>query len=86
MESQTRIKRRLNELGLRSRLRARPRAQGRMLAPTGMFRRLPTTAGLYFPFYHDVPPDYADDLRSAPAHLPAARTAGLLGRGAGRPG
>jgi len=63
MESPTRIKRRLNELGLRSRLRARPRAQGRVLAPAGMFRRLPTTAGLYFPFYHDVAAEYADDLR-----------------------
>jgi peptidoglycan/xylan/chitin deacetylase (PgdA/CDA1 family) len=63
VESQTRIKRRLNELGLRSRLRARPRAQGRMLAPAGLFRRLPTTAGLYFPFYHDVPTSCADDLR-----------------------
>ena len=73
MQTPTRIKRRLNELELRSRLRARPRAQGRVLAPAGMFRRLPTTAGLYFPFYHDVPPDYAKDLRR---HL---RTFGRIG-------
>jgi peptidoglycan/xylan/chitin deacetylase (PgdA/CDA1 family) len=58
-----RIKRRLNESKLRTRLRGKPRAQGRVLAPAGMFRRLPTTAGLYFPFYHDVSPEYADDLR-----------------------
>lgn len=56
-------KRRLTESRLRSRLRAHPRTQGRILAPTGMFRRLPATAGLYFPFYHDVLPHYADDLR-----------------------
>jgi peptidoglycan/xylan/chitin deacetylase (PgdA/CDA1 family) len=61
--SPTRIKRQLNELGLRSRLRARPRIQGRILAPAGMFRRLPAAAGLYFPFYHDVPAEYAGDLR-----------------------
>jgi len=73
VQTPTRIKRRLNELELRSRLRARPRAQGRVLAPAGMFRRLPTTAGLYFPFYHDVPPDYAKDLRR---HL---RTFGRIG-------
>ncbi len=63
MESPTPIKRRLNELGLRSKLRARPRIQGRVLAPAGMFKRLPATAGLYFPFYHDVPAEYAGDLR-----------------------
>lgn len=63
MQSPTRIKRRLNELGLRSKLRARPRVQGRVLAPAGAFRRLPSTASLYFPFYHDVPPEYAADLR-----------------------
>jgi peptidoglycan/xylan/chitin deacetylase (PgdA/CDA1 family) len=63
VESQTRIKRHLNELGLRSQLRARPRIQGRVLAPAGMFRRLPTSTGLYFPFYHDVLPEYAGDLR-----------------------
>ncbi len=63
MESPTPIKRRLNELGLRSKLRARPRIQGRVLAPAGMFKRLPATAGLYFPFYHDVPAEYARDLR-----------------------
>jgi peptidoglycan/xylan/chitin deacetylase (PgdA/CDA1 family) len=57
------IKRRLNELGLRSWLRSRPRAQGRVLAPTGLLRRLPRTAGLYSPFYHDVLPEYAGDLR-----------------------
>jgi len=75
MESPTRIKRRLNELGLRSRLRARPRAQGRVLAPAGMFRRLPSTAGLYFPFYHDVAAEYAGDLRR---HLLAFRRLGPL--------
>ncbi|WP_246613657.1 polysaccharide deacetylase family protein [Paractinoplanes bogorensis] len=53
----------MNELGLRSRLRARPRVQGRILATAGAFRRLPTTAGLYFPFYHDVLPEYSADLR-----------------------
>jgi peptidoglycan/xylan/chitin deacetylase (PgdA/CDA1 family) len=75
VESPTRIKRHLNELGLRSRLRARPRVQGRILAPAGMFKRLPTTAGLYFPFYHDVPPQYAGDLRR---HLRAFRGLGPL--------
>ena len=73
MGSPTTVKRRLNELGLRSKLRARPRVQGRVLAPAGMFKRLPTTAGLYFPFYHDVPAEYAGDLRR---HL---RTFGRLG-------
>ncbi|HEU4348907.1 MAG TPA: polysaccharide deacetylase family protein [Actinoplanes sp.] len=57
-----RIKRRLNESRLRSELRARPRSQGRILAPAGMFRRLPTRPGLYSPFYHDVLPEYAGDL------------------------
>ena len=71
----TRIKRRLNESRLRSALRARPRAQGRVLAPAGMFRRLPTTAGLYFPFYHDVPPEYGADLGR---HLRAFRRLGPL--------
>ena len=70
-----RIKRRLNESTLRSRLRARPRIQGRILAPAGMLRRLPTTAGLYFPFYHDVPPRYAKDLRR---HLKAFRNLGPM--------
>ena len=70
-----RIKRRLNESSLRSRLRARPRAQGRVLAPAGMFRRLPTTAGLYFPFYHDVLPAYAKDLRR---HLTTFRRIGPM--------
>ena len=56
-------KRRLAQSRLRSRLRARPRLQGRVLAPAGMFCRLPTTAGLYFPFYHDVLPRYGEDLR-----------------------
>ncbi|HWS39191.1 MAG TPA: polysaccharide deacetylase family protein [Actinoplanes sp.] len=60
---QTAIKRRLNELGLRSRLRARPRLQGRILAPAGLHKRLPSAPGLYFPFYHDVPAEYAGDLR-----------------------
>ena len=65
MQSPTRteIRRRLNESRLRSRLRGRPRTQGRILAPAGLFRRLPVTAGLYFPFYHDVLPRYAKDLR-----------------------
>jgi peptidoglycan/xylan/chitin deacetylase (PgdA/CDA1 family) len=40
-----------------------------------MFRRLPATAGLYFPFYHDVPPRYAGDLRR---HLTAFRRIGPL--------
>ncbi|MEV6306530.1 polysaccharide deacetylase family protein [Actinoplanes sp. NPDC051861] len=59
----TAIRKRLNELGLRSRLRARPRVQGRILAPAGLLRRLPSAPGLYFPFYHDVPAEYGDDLR-----------------------
>jgi peptidoglycan/xylan/chitin deacetylase (PgdA/CDA1 family) len=75
MPSPTLIKRRLNELGLRSKLRARPRVQGRILAPAGAFRRLPETAGLYFPFYHDVLPEYAGDLRR---HLLAFRRRGPL--------
>ncbi|MBL7261391.1 polysaccharide deacetylase family protein [Actinoplanes sp. LDG1-01] len=75
MPSPTLIKRRLNELGLRSKLRARPRVQGRILAPAGAFRRLPETGGLYFPFYHDVLPEYADDLRR---HLLAFRRRGPL--------
>ncbi len=75
MQSPTPIKRRLNELGLRSRLRQRPRVQGRILAPAGAFRRLPSTAGLYFPFYHDVLPEYAGDLRR---HLRAFRRIGPL--------
>jgi peptidoglycan/xylan/chitin deacetylase (PgdA/CDA1 family) len=75
MESPAGFKRRLNELGLRSKLRARPRVQGRILAPTGMFRRLPTAAGLYFPFYHDVPREYAGDLRR---HLTAFGERGPL--------
>jgi peptidoglycan/xylan/chitin deacetylase (PgdA/CDA1 family) len=49
--------------------------QGRVLAPAGAFRRLPTTAGLYFPFYHDVLPTYAGDLRR---HLETFRRLGPL--------
>jgi peptidoglycan/xylan/chitin deacetylase (PgdA/CDA1 family) len=75
MQSPTPIKRRLNELGLRGRLRARPRAQGRVLAPAGAFRRLPAAPGLFFPFYHDVPPEFAGDLRR---HLAAFRRIGPL--------
>ncbi|GAA0499190.1 hypothetical protein Ade02nite_83310 [Paractinoplanes deccanensis] len=63
MRTPTTLRRRLNELELRSRLRARPRLQGRILAPAGLFKRLPETAGLYFPFYHDVPAEFAGDLR-----------------------
>ncbi|WP_433306692.1 polysaccharide deacetylase family protein [Actinoplanes sp. CA-030573] len=63
MRPPTEMRRRLNELGLRSRLRANPRLQGRILAPAGALRRLPSTAGLYFPFYHDVPPEFAAGLR-----------------------
>jgi peptidoglycan/xylan/chitin deacetylase (PgdA/CDA1 family) len=70
-----RIRRRLRESRLRSRLRGRPRTQGRILAPAGMFRRLPTTTGLYFPFYHDVLPEYAADLRR---HLCAFRRLGPM--------
>ncbi|MDI6097291.1 polysaccharide deacetylase family protein [Actinoplanes sp. NEAU-A12] len=72
---QTAIKRRLNEMGLRSRLRARPRLQGRILAPAGLRRRLPTAPGLYFPFYHDVLPEYAGDLRR---HLRALQRVGPM--------
>ncbi|GAA3346736.1 hypothetical protein GCM10020358_58860 [Amorphoplanes nipponensis] len=75
MESPTGFQRRLNELGLRSKLRARPRMQGRVLAPAGMFKRLPATAGLYFPFYHDVPAAYAGDLGH---HLRTFRRLGPL--------
>ncbi|GLW33085.1 polysaccharide deacetylase family protein [Actinoplanes regularis] len=75
MEPPTAIKRRLNELGLRSRLRARPRAQGRVLAPAGLLRRLPSAPGLYFPFYHDVLPEYAGDLRR---HLRTLRRLGPM--------
>jgi peptidoglycan/xylan/chitin deacetylase (PgdA/CDA1 family) len=70
-----RVKRRLNELGVRTWLRHRPRAQGRVLAPAGAFKRLPTTAALYFPFYHDVLPQYARDLRR---HLQAYQERGSL--------
>ncbi|WP_240670305.1 polysaccharide deacetylase family protein [Actinoplanes solisilvae] len=69
------VKKRLNELGLRSKLRARPRVQGRILAPAGAFRRLPRAAGLFLPFYHDVLPEYAPDLRR---HLAAFRRRGPL--------
>jgi peptidoglycan/xylan/chitin deacetylase (PgdA/CDA1 family) len=75
MQSPTPIKRRLNELGLRSRLRARPRAQGRVLAPAGLFRRLPVAPGLFCPFYHDVAPEFAGDLRR---HLAAFRRIGPM--------
>ncbi len=70
-----RLRRRLNQAQWRSELRARPRIQGRVLAPAGAFRRLPTTAGLYFPFYHDVLPEYGPDLRR---HLTAFRRRGPL--------
>jgi peptidoglycan/xylan/chitin deacetylase (PgdA/CDA1 family) len=69
------VRKRLNELGLRRKLRARPRVQGRILAPAGAFRRLPRTAGLYFPFYHDVLPEFAPDLRR---HLAVFRSIGPL--------
>ncbi|MFC4069244.1 polysaccharide deacetylase family protein [Actinoplanes subglobosus] len=72
---QTAIRRRLNELGLRSRLRAKPRLQGRILAPAGLRRRLPSAPGLYFPFYHDVPAEYAEDLRR---HLRALQRIGPM--------
>jgi peptidoglycan/xylan/chitin deacetylase (PgdA/CDA1 family) len=68
-----RWKRRLIHSRLRSELRARPRIQGCVLAPAGAFRRLPVTAGLYFPFYHDVLPSYADDFRH---HLQSFRQIG----------
>ncbi|HEU4423552.1 MAG TPA: polysaccharide deacetylase family protein [Pilimelia sp.] len=54
---------RLADSHLRRRLRARPAMQGRLLAPAGIFRRLPTTAGLYFPFYHDIPAHHAREFR-----------------------
>lgn len=63
MRSPTPIQRRLNELGLRSRLRRHPRLQGRVLAAAGARKRLPAAAGLFFPFYHDVPPEFAGGLR-----------------------
>jgi peptidoglycan/xylan/chitin deacetylase (PgdA/CDA1 family) len=40
-----------------------------------MFRRLPTTAGLFFPFYHDVPAEYGRDLRR---HLHAYQNLGTM--------
>jgi peptidoglycan/xylan/chitin deacetylase (PgdA/CDA1 family) len=58
---------------LRSELRARPGLQGRVLAPAGTFRRLPRTSALYFPFYHDVPAQYAGQLRR---HLEKFRSLG----------
>ena len=75
MQPPTAIKRRLNELGLRSRLRARPRLQGRILAPAGLRRRLPSAPGLYCPFYHDVPAEFAGDLRR---HLRALQRIGPM--------
>ncbi|XVU23119.1 polysaccharide deacetylase family protein [Actinoplanes sp. CA-054009] len=75
MQTPTTIRRRLNELELRRRLRARPRLQGRILAPAGLFKRLPDTAGLYFPFYHDVAAEFAGDLRR---HLRAFRRRGPM--------
>ena len=75
MQSTSRIRRRLNESKWRSELRARPRLQGRILAPAGLRHRLPSAAGLYFPFYHDVPAEYAGDLRR---HLLAYRRIGTM--------
>jgi peptidoglycan/xylan/chitin deacetylase (PgdA/CDA1 family) len=75
MHTPTVIRRHLNELGLRSALRARPRLQGRILAPKGLFRRLPSAPGLFFPFYHDVPLEYAADFRR---HLLAFRRRGPM--------
>jgi peptidoglycan/xylan/chitin deacetylase (PgdA/CDA1 family) len=75
MLSPTPMRRRLNQLGVRSRLRRRPRLQGRILAPAGLFQRLPATAGLYFPFYHEVLPRFARDLRR---HLAAFARLGPL--------
>jgi hypothetical protein len=69
------VRRRLNELGLRGRLRARPRLQGRILGTTGIGRRLPRTTGLWFPFYHEVPREYGRGLRR---HLLAFRRCGPL--------
>jgi peptidoglycan/xylan/chitin deacetylase (PgdA/CDA1 family) len=60
----TRLGTRLADSGLRRRLRARPRAQGRLLAAAGAFRRLPATAGLYFPFYHDIPAQHSGEFRT----------------------
>jgi peptidoglycan/xylan/chitin deacetylase (PgdA/CDA1 family) len=64
---------RLARSRLRSELRARPGLQGRVLAPAGTFRRLPRTSALYFPFYHDVPQQYAHQLRR---HLEKFRSLG----------
>ena len=75
VQAAPRWKRRLTESRLRSRLRGRPRLQGHVLAPAGMFRRLPSTTGLYFPFYHDVLPRYAGDLRR---HLRTFRSIGPM--------
>src|ERR687894_461381 len=57
---------RLADSELRRRLRSRPGLQGKVLAPAGAFRRLPRTAGLYFPFYHDIP---QRDARQFRVHL-----------------
>src|SRR3954470_8370506 len=75
MQTPTLIRRRLNELEVRRKLRARPRTQGRVLAPAGLFRRLPRAPGLFCPFYHDVPAEYAGDLRR---HLRAFAAIGPL--------
>jgi len=71
----TTIRRRLNELEVRRKLRGRPRVQGRILAPAGTLRRLPKAPGLFFPFYHDVSREYGRDLRR---HLQAFRRIGPL--------
>lgn len=59
----TRLGTRLADSRLRRHLRGKPGIQGRILAPAGAFRRLPSSAGLYFPFYHDVLEQYAGDFR-----------------------
>lgn len=70
-----RLKSRVVRSELRNRLRARPHIQGKVLAPAGVFRRLPRTPALYFPFYHDVPSGYAGQLRR---HLRAFAEQGPL--------
>jgi peptidoglycan/xylan/chitin deacetylase (PgdA/CDA1 family) len=56
------LKARLIGSRLRTELRGRPGLQGRILAPAGALKRLPSTPALYSPFYHDVPPRYAGQL------------------------
>jgi peptidoglycan/xylan/chitin deacetylase (PgdA/CDA1 family) len=67
------ISSRLAKSSLRSRLRSHPGVQGRILGAAGFSKRLPTSPGLYFPFYHDVPRQYG---RRFAGHLLKFRSRG----------